>query len=48
VAGEVTDLRLSLVTYVGVFTEIGWAAVAIGALLLVLAWPLRRLMHGVR
>jgi POT family proton-dependent oligopeptide transporter len=30
-----------------VFTEIGWAAVGIGVVLLALAVPLKRLMHGV-
>lgn len=48
VGGQVTNLKVSLDTYVGVFTTIGWIAVAIGALLLVLAWPLKRLMHGVK
>ena len=48
VGGVVTDPRLSLATYLKVFTEIGWAAVAIGVVLLALSAPLRRLMHGVR
>ncbi len=47
VGGEVTNPKLSLDTYVHVFATIGWISVAIGAVLLVLAWPLRRLMHGV-
>lgn len=47
VGGEVTDPRLSLATYLHVFTTIGWVAVALGAVLLALAVPLRRLMHGV-
>ena len=47
VGGEVTNPRLSLETYVGVFTHIGWAAVAIGAVLMALSRPLKRLMHGV-
>jgi POT family proton-dependent oligopeptide transporter len=47
VGGEVTNPALSLATYLHVFTEIGWAAVVIGVILLVLAVPLRRLMHGV-
>jgi POT family proton-dependent oligopeptide transporter len=47
VGGEITDPQLSLATYLRVFTEIGWAAVAIGLVLLALAIPLRRLMHGV-
>jgi len=47
VGGEVTDPRLSLATYLHMFTTIGWAAVALGVVLLGLAVPLRRLMHGV-
>ncbi|EGD60353.1 amino acid/peptide transporter [Novosphingobium nitrogenifigens DSM 19370] len=47
VGGEVTNPKLSLDTYVHVFTMIGWAAVVIGLVLLVIAWPLKRLMHGV-
>jgi POT family proton-dependent oligopeptide transporter len=47
VGGEVTNPKLSLDTYVHVFTVIGWTSVAIGAVLLVLAWPIKRLMHGV-
>jgi POT family proton-dependent oligopeptide transporter len=48
VGGQVTNLRVSLETYMGVFTTIGWVSVAIGALLLLLAWPLKYLMHGVK
>lgn len=48
VGGEVTNLKLSLDTYTGVFTVIGWIAVGIGVVLLALAPVLRRLMHGVR
>ncbi len=48
VGGQVTNLKVSLDTYVGVFTTIGWVSVAIGALLLILALPLKRLMHGVK
>jgi POT family proton-dependent oligopeptide transporter len=47
VGGEVTNPKLALDTYVHVFTTIGWIAVAIGGVLLLLAWPLKRLMHGV-
>jgi len=47
VGGEVTNPGLALHTYAHVFTVIGWTAVAIGGVLLVLAWPLKRLMHGV-
>ena len=47
VGGEVTNPKLSLDTYVHVFTTIGWVAVGIGALLLLLSRPIKRLMHGV-
>ena len=45
VGGEVANLRLSLDTYVGVFTQIGWVSMGFGLLLLALAYPLRRLMQ---
>jgi proton-dependent oligopeptide transporter, POT family len=47
VGGQVTNLQVSLNTYMGVFTTIGWVSVAIGIILLLLAWPLKKLMHGV-
>lgn len=48
VGGQVTNLGVSLQTYVGVFQTIGWISVGIGAVLLVLSWPLKYLMHGVK
>lgn len=48
VGGQVTNLQVSLDTYVGVFTAIGWVSVGIGAVLLLLSWPLKYLMHGVK
>ncbi len=48
VGGQVTNLKVSLETYVGVFQTIGMIAVGIGALLLLLSWPLKQLMHGVK
>lgn len=48
VGGQVTNLQVSLNTYVGVFTKIGWASIIIGGVLLVLSFPLKRLMHGVK
>jgi POT family proton-dependent oligopeptide transporter len=48
VGGQVTNLQVSLNTYVGVFTTIGWISVAIGVVLLLLSWPLKYLMHGVK
>ena len=48
VGGQVTNLGVSLATYVGVFRTIGIAAMVIGAVLLLLSWPLKKLMHGVK
>ncbi len=48
VGGQVTNLKVSLDTYTGVFTTIGWISIGIGILLLMLSWPLKRLMHGVK
>ncbi|HTI31991.1 MAG TPA: peptide MFS transporter [Sphingomonas sp.] len=48
VGGQVTNLKVSLDTYVGVFEKIGLFSLAIGIVLLLLAWPLKRLMHGVK
>jgi len=48
VGGQVTNLQVSLNTYVGVFTTIGWISVGIGVVLLLLSWPLKYLMHGVK
>ncbi|MCL6740429.1 peptide MFS transporter [Sphingomonas sp. RB56-2] len=48
VGGQVTNLQVSLNTYAGVFTTIGWWSVGIGAVLLLLSWPLKYLMHGVK
>ena len=47
VGGEVTNLEVSLQTYVGVFQTIGLIAAGIGALLLLLSPLLKRWMHGV-
>ncbi|MEN2786025.1 peptide MFS transporter [Sphingomonas qilianensis] len=48
VGGEVTNLKVSLDTYSGVFTTISHVAIALGILLLLLAWPLKKWMHGVK
>ena len=48
VGGQVTNLKVSLDTYVGVFEKIGLFSFAIGIVLLLLSWPLKRLMHGVK
>lgn len=48
VGGQVTNLQVSLQTYVGVFTTIGWVSIGIGVVLFLLSWPLKYLMHGVK
>jgi len=48
VGGQVANLQVSLNTYTGVFQTIGWVAVVIGGILLLLSWPLKYLMHGVK
>ena len=47
VGGQVTNLKVSLDTYAGVFTTIGEIAAGIGLLLLLLSVPIKRWMHGV-
>lgn len=47
VGGQVTNMKLSLETYVSMFTHIGWVAMGIGVVLLLLARPMKRLMHGI-
>ncbi len=48
VGGQVTNLQVSLQTYIHTFTSIGWFAVGAGLVLLLLSWPLKYLMHGVK
>ncbi len=48
VGGQVTNLKVSLDTYNGVFWTIGLVSAAIGALLILLSPLIRRWMHGVR
>ncbi|MFM5918417.1 MAG: peptide MFS transporter [Novosphingobium sp.] len=48
VGGQVTNLGVSLQTYVGVFTKISYVSIGLGVLLLLLSWPLKKLMHGVK
>ena len=47
VGGEVTNLKVSLTTYAGVFQTIGLIAAGIGVVLLAASPFLKRLMHGV-
>lgn len=48
VGGQVTNLKVSLDTYNGVFWTIGLAATAIGLLLIALSPVIRKWMHGVQ
>ena len=48
VGGQVTNLQVSLNTYLHVFTIIGEWAIGFGVVLLLLSWPLKYLMHGVK
>jgi POT family proton-dependent oligopeptide transporter len=48
VGGQVTNLKVSLDTYTGTFTTISWVAIGLGVLLLLLSWPLKYMMHGVK
>jgi proton-dependent oligopeptide transporter, POT family len=48
VGGQVTNLEVSLNTYVGVFEKIGLIALGIGVFLLVLSPLLKKWMHGVQ
>ena len=47
VGGQVTNMEVSLNTYVGVFWKIGLTAIGIGLVLLLLSPLLKRWMHGV-
>ena len=47
IGGQVTNLKVSLDTYVGVFVTISEVAIALGVVLLLLSWPLKRWMNGV-
>ena len=48
VGGQVTNLKVSLDTYTHTFTTIAWVAIGAGVALLLLSWPLKKLMHGVQ
>jgi POT family proton-dependent oligopeptide transporter len=48
VGGQVTNLQVSLDTYVGVFWHIGLIAAGIGLFLLILSPLIKRWMHGVQ
>ncbi|HMC90971.1 MAG TPA: MFS transporter, partial [Allosphingosinicella sp.] len=48
VGGQVTNLKVSLDTYAGVFWKIGLVAIVIGVVLFVLSPLLKKWMHGVK
>ena len=48
VGGQVTNLKVALDTYIGTFTTIAEIAMALGVFLLILSWPLKHWMHGVK
>ena len=48
VGGQVTNLKVSLDTYAGVFQTIGLASAAIGGVLLLISPLIKKLMHGVK
>ena len=48
VGGQVTNLKVSLETYAGVFQTIGLTSVIIGGVLLVLSPVIKKWMHGVQ
>jgi proton-dependent oligopeptide transporter, POT family len=48
VGGQVTNLQVSLHTYIHTFTTIAWVAIGAGVVLFLLSWPLRKWMHGVK
>jgi POT family proton-dependent oligopeptide transporter len=48
VGGQVTNLKVSLDTYLATFTTIAWIAIGAGVLLFLLSWPLKKWMHGVK
>jgi POT family proton-dependent oligopeptide transporter len=47
VGGQVTNLKVSLDTYTGVFTTIGEISIGIGILLFVISPLIKKWMHGV-
>jgi len=48
VGGQVTNLKVSLDTYLATFTMIAWIAIGAGIVLFLLSWPLKKWMHGVK
>ena len=47
VGGQVTNIKLSLATYVDSFWNVGMFAIIMGVILLIVAIPMKKLMHGV-
>jgi POT family proton-dependent oligopeptide transporter len=48
VGGQVTNLRVSLLTYTGIYEKFGLITVGVGIALFLLSWPLQKWMHGVK
>ncbi|MDO7843841.1 peptide MFS transporter [Sphingomonas immobilis] len=48
VGGQVTNLKVSLDTYVSVFVTISEVSIVLGLILLALSFPLKHWMHGVK
>jgi POT family proton-dependent oligopeptide transporter len=48
VGGQVTNPKVALDTYVGVFTQIAIIAIILGGILFLLSFPLKKWMHGVK
>jgi proton-dependent oligopeptide transporter, POT family len=48
VGGQVTNMKVSLETYIDVYRTFGWYTMYVGIALLLLAWPLKKIMHGVK
>jgi POT family proton-dependent oligopeptide transporter len=48
VGGQVTNLKVSLETYAGVFQTIGYISIGLGAVLFLVSFPLKKWMHGVK
>src|SRR5439155_10613634 len=47
VGGQVTNLKVSLDTYLATFTTIAWTAIGLRVLLFILSCPLQNCIHGV-
>lgn len=46
IGGQLTDVAAAKATYIDVYTQMGWLAIGIAAVMLLLSPPLKRMMHG--